>query len=109
MKVKTKIKLRLFVTDQSVTARRAVENLKAVCDDPIVKQDYDIDLDIVDVNESPQSAEENKILVTPTLLKTLPLPVRRVVGDLSNEEDIFLTLDITASRRPSKRPEGEPV
>lgn len=106
MKVKTKIKLRLFVTGQSTTARRAVENLKAVCDDPAVKQDYDIEVDIVDVNESPQTAEEDKILVTPTLLKKLPLPVRRVVGDLSNEEDILLILDIMGPHRLSKQADG---
>lgn len=106
MSTRTTIKLRLFVTGDSRAAVRALENLKAVCEDPSVVRDYDIHIEVVDVNESPQSAEEDKILVTPTLLKKLPLPVRRVVGDLSNEEDIFVTLDIKSTRKADERADG---
>lgn len=107
--MKTRIKLRLFITHESRTAARAIENLKVVCDDPAVNGDYDIEVEVVDVNESPQSAEDDKVLVTPTLLKKLPLPVRRVVGDLSNEEDIFLTLDIKSPRRSVGGTDGAPA
>lgn len=92
--MKPKIHLRLFVTGGSQSAARATANLKAVCEDAAVKRAHDIDLEIIDVHESPQAAEDEKILVTPTLVKTLPPPVRRMVGDLSNHRDIFLTLDI---------------
>lgn len=96
--MKSAIKLRLFVSDKSKSAIRAIANLRAVCDDPAVKRDHDIDLEIIDVNESPQLAEQEKILVTPTLLKKLPLPMRRVIGDLSNEQDILVMLEIDTAR-----------
>jgi len=92
--MKTRITIRLFVSGSSRASVRAVENLKALCADDAVTRSHDIDLDIIDINESPQIAEEEKILVTPTLLKKQPLPVRRVVGDLSNPIDVFATLDI---------------
>lgn len=92
--MKTVIKLRLFVTGGSETARRAIDNLDAVCKDPAVTLDYDISVEIIDVNDSPGAAEKDKVLVTPTLLRKLPLPVRRLVGDLSNETNIYLALDI---------------
>lgn len=106
MSVKISIKLRLFVNNDSPAATRALENLKAVCEDPDVARDYDIHVELIDVNDSPRSAEEDKILVTPTLLKKLPLPVKRVVGDLSNEEDIFVTLDIKSPRKSGRRVRG---
>lgn len=92
--MKSKITLRLFISGRSQTAVRAIDNLKAVCDDPLVKNRYELNVDIIDINESPWIAEEEEVLVTPTLLKTLPPPVRRVVGDLSNRQDILVTLDI---------------
>jgi len=102
MSIKTSIELRLFVTDHSAAATRALDNLKAVCEDPEVARDHDIHIELIDVNDSPQSAEEDKILVTPTLLKKLPLPVRRIVGDLSNEDDIFVILDIKSPRKSGR-------
>lgn len=92
--MKPKIKLRLFISRNSQTAVRARDNLKAVCEDPAVKRRYDIELEIIDVDESPKLTEEDNVLVTPMLLKRLPKPIRRMVGDLSNERDIFFTLDI---------------
>lgn len=104
--MKPRIQLRLFVSNHSRAAVNAIANLKAVCDDPAVKRNHEIDLEIIDVNASPQIAEEEKILVTPTLLKTLPLPVRRVVGDLSNEEDILVMLDIHTPRGAAPEADG---
>lgn len=104
--MKTRIKLCLFVTDESDSAVRAIANLRAVCDDPQVRQNHDIDIDIVDINQSPQAAEDENILVTPTLLKKLPLPVRRLVGDLSDEKDIFVTLDIDPPARSERGTNG---
>jgi len=52
------------------------------------------ELDIVDVLERPQLAEEEKILATPTLIKSLPPPLRRIIGDLSNKEQVLLGLDL---------------
>lgn len=102
--MKPKIKLRLFISRNSQAAVRARDNLKAVCDDPAVQRRHDIELEIINVEESPELTEEDNVLVTPTLLKKLPEPVRRMVGDLSNERDIFVTLDIY----PHAEAEGQP-
>jgi len=105
--MKTLIKLRLFVNTGNQSARLALENLRAVCEDPRVARNYDFELEVVDINESPQEAENDRVLVTPTLLKKLPHPVRRVVGDLSNEQDIFVALDIqNPSATESKTGDG---
>jgi len=97
--VTARISLRLFVSGRSPAAQRALENLRAVCDDEAVRRKYQIDLDVVDIQQSPELAEEDHILATPTLLKKLPLPVRRMVGDLSNQQDIYVTLDIESPHR----------
>ncbi len=76
------------------TGTRAIDNLKAACSHPLVTRRHEIDLDIIDVAESPQVAEQEDVMATPTLLKKLPPPVRRLVGDLSNNRDIFRMLDI---------------
>jgi circadian clock protein KaiB len=102
--MKTIIKLRLFVTGGSETARRAQDNLDVVCKDPAIRNDYDIKIEVIDINEWPGIAEEDRILVTPTLLRKLPEPMRRLVGDLSNENDIYLTLDI---RPPGSSPKAD--
>lgn len=106
--MKTVIKLRLFVTAGSETARRAQDNLDVVCKDPAIQSEYDISIEVIDVNESPGIAEEDRILVTPTLLRKLPEPVRRLVGDLSNEHDIYLTLDIQPTGS-SPKVDGRPA
>lgn len=101
--MKTFIKFRLFVTDNTPSATRAIENLRVLCDDPVVKNNYDVSVEVIDVGEAPDIAEEDKILVTPTLLKELPPPVRRVVGDLSNRTDVLVGLDIdTRGNAPGK-------
>lgn len=76
------------------TGTRAIDNLKAACSHPSVTRSHEIDIDIIDVDESPQVAEQEGVMVTPTLLKQQPPPLRRLVGDLSNNRDIFRTLDI---------------
>jgi circadian clock protein KaiB len=54
------------------------------------------ELDIIDVLENPQVAEDDKILATPTLVKELPLPQRRIIGDLSDKEKVMMGLEITS-------------
>lgn len=92
--MKSRIELRLFVSRNTETGTRAIDNLKAACSHPFVISRHEIDIDIIDVDESPQVAEQEGVLATPTLLKQQPPPVRRLVGDLSNNRDIFRTLDI---------------
>jgi circadian clock protein KaiB len=80
-----------------MTARSqlAIENIKKICEE-YLKGRYD--LEIIDIYEKPTLAEGEQIIAAPTLIKKLPLPLRRLVGDLTNNERILLGLDL----RPKK-------
>jgi circadian clock protein KaiB len=86
-----KIKLKLYVTGKTPRSERAIANLHRLC-----KQELEglFELSIIDVLEHPQLAEHEKIIATPTLIKELPPPIRRVIGDLSDKEKVLLGLDI---------------
>ena len=87
-----KFKLRLYVTGKTPKSERAIANLKEICERDL-KGLYE--LEIIDVLESPQLAENEKILATPTLIKDLPPPLKRIIGDLSNSEKVLLGLDLS--------------
>jgi circadian clock protein KaiB len=87
----SKIVLSLFVTGRTPSSERAVVNLRRICDHRI---DGECEIRIIDVLESPRKAEEMRILATPTLIREAPLPARRVIGDLSDMEKVFLALDL---------------
>lgn len=84
--------LRLYVTGATPSSGRAIANLKAFCEKHL-RDRYD--LQVVDVYQQPQMAEEDRILATPTLIKRLPLPLRRLVGDLSDSDNVLLRLDLS--------------
>ena len=86
----SKFVLRLYVTGRSPRSERAIANLKTLCEEEL--QDYT--LDIIDVLERPQLAENEKIMATPTLIKELPLPLRRIIGDLSAKDQVLVGLDL---------------
>jgi circadian clock protein KaiB len=83
---------RLFVAGDSPNSARAVENLKALCDRRLGGQ---CDREVVDVFREPQRALADGILVTPTLIKLAPGPVKSVVGDLSQEGAVLLALGVS--------------
>lgn len=83
--------LRLFVTGASSRTTVAIKNLKRICEQELEGQ---YDLEIIDVLEFPELAEDERILATPTLIKSLPLPLRRVIGDLSDKEKVLLGLEV---------------
>jgi circadian clock protein KaiB len=87
----SKYLLTLYVTGTSPRAKIAVANLQRICDQELAGQ---YELEIVDVLEHPQRAEDEKILATPTLIKQLPPPLRRVIGDLSDKEKVLLGLAV---------------
>jgi circadian clock protein KaiB len=93
--------LTLFITGSSPRAELAIENLKRVCDGELCGE---YDLEIVDVLEHPDRAEEAKILATPTLIKRLPPPLRRVVGDLSDKDKLLIGLELHAARTSRNQP-----
>jgi len=85
------IKLTLYITGHTSKSNRAIENLRNLCKGEMKGK---IDIKIVDVLEHPQLAEDEKILATPTLVKSLPTPIRRIIGDLSQTEKVLLGLDL---------------
>ena len=95
--------LRLYVTGTSPRAEVAVANLRRICEQELRGQ---YELQIIDVLEHPQLAEDEKILATPTLIKQLPPPLRRVIGDLSDKEKVLLGLEVRPDiSTPDPQPE----
>jgi len=82
--------LTLYVTGQSVRSQRAVANLRSLCDG----LGDACELTVIDVLERPQMAEDERILATPTVIRQRPLPLRRVIGDLSDRDKLMLWLDL---------------
>jgi len=83
------LQLRLYVAGQAPNSLRAIANVKAICDEHFAAAH---DLEIVDLLEHPGRGLADGIIVTPTLLKLLPLPIRRVIGSLSDTEQVRLAL-----------------
>jgi circadian clock protein KaiB len=100
----TKYSLKLFVTGASSRTGAAIANLNRICEQEL---GGDYQLEIIDVLEHPDLAEDEKILATPTLIKSLPLPLRRVIGDLSNTERVLLGLEVH-SQEDGTAPGGAP-
>jgi len=85
-----KYTFKLFISGHTPSSERAVANLRKICRRNLSER-YSVS--IIDVLEYPQLAEDEKILATPTLIKELPPPCRRIVGDLSDEETLLQKLD----------------
>jgi circadian clock protein KaiB len=83
--------LRLFVNGRTSRSLRAIENLRSICERELAGR---YDLSIVDVLERPEVAEEEKILATPVLVREVPPPRRRIIGDLSDRDRVLEGLDL---------------
>lgn len=95
----TMFRLRLYITGRTVQSQRALDNLKKICEEEL-KGLYEVE--VIDVLEYPALAENDKILATPTLVRRLPEPVRKIIGDLSDREKVLLGLDIEQFDRGDK-------
>ncbi len=82
---------KLYVTGQTPRSERALANLRRICDDALAGN---YELVIIDVLEQPHLAEEDRIMVTPTLIKQVPPPARRVLGDLSDRDRVLAELGV---------------
>ena len=87
----TKLVLKLYVTGRTSRSERAISNLQRICDEELHGE---CEVALIDVLERPQLAEDDKIVATPTLVKETPLPLRRIIGDLSDREKVLIGLDI---------------
>lgn len=83
--------LRLFVAGMTPRSRRAIENLRRICDGPLANR---VDLETVDIYQQPHLAELHQVVAAPTLLRLEPLPQRRLIGDLSDEARVLRGLDL---------------
>ena len=83
--------MRLYIMGATERSTRAITNLRKLCDEYLPGQ---YDLDIVDVYQQPDLAQEAQIIAAPTLVKMLPLPLRRFIGDMSNKENLLAGLEI---------------
>ena len=83
--------LRLYVTGSTGRSLRAVYNLKKICEEHL-PDDYE--LEVIDIYKDPEAAREAQIVAAPTLVRKLPRPIRKFVGDLSNTQKVLIGLDI---------------
>ncbi|WDE09701.1 circadian clock protein KaiB [Thalassomonas haliotis] len=89
--------LRLYVTGETRHSLRAIDNLRALCDEHGLNDDYEVT--VIDVLQQPQLAEDDKIIATPTLVKLLPPPLSKIIGDLSDTDKVLLGLDLVAKAK----------
>ncbi len=87
--------LRLYVTGRSPKCARAIENLQAACEQHLAGRYH---IEVVDLLENPRLAADDQILAVPTLVRKLPPPIRKIVGDLSDTERLLVGLQL----RPRK-------
>ena len=83
--------LRLYITGQTSRSMRSIENLRGLCEKYLKDQ---FDLEVIDIYQQPALAAEGQIIAAPTLIKTMPLPLRRLVGDFSDQNRVVLGLDL---------------
>ena len=88
---KEKYVLRLYVAGMTTKSKQAIQNIKQICDEHLKDR---CDLEVIDVFRQPVLAKGEQIIATPTLLKKLPVPLRRFIGDMSETERILVGLDL---------------
>ena len=91
--------LRLYVAGQTPKALRAFANLRKICDEHLAGR-YQIE--VIDLLENPQLGRGDQILALPTLVRRLPSPIKKIIGDLSNTERVLVGLDLRERQRTAK-------
>jgi circadian clock protein KaiB len=87
--------LRLYVAGLNRISLRAIENLQKICEENLQGR---YELEVIDIYQQPVLAQSEQIIAAPTLIKQLPLPLRRFIGDLSQTEKILVGLDLKPKR-----------
>jgi len=95
--------LRLFVSGTTPRSARAIQNIREICEQRLNGR---YDLEVIDIYQHPEQAKPDQIVVTPTLLKKLPLPFRKIIGDLSDQERVLVGLAILPSAKPPENDDG---
>ena len=92
---KDKYILRLYITGATARSALAITNLKKICEEYL---DGRYELEVIDLYQKPGLAQDEQIIAAPTLIKKLPLPFRRIIGDMSNKEKVLLGLDLRKAK-----------
>jgi circadian clock protein KaiB len=87
--------LRLYVTGTTPASQRAIERVREICEEHLQGR---YQLEVIDIYQLPALAKDEQIIATPTLIKVLPAPLRRFIGDLSKIERILFGLDVREAR-----------
>jgi circadian clock protein KaiB len=90
------ILLRLYILGMTVTAQKAIANLEAICEETFPGK-YSIE--VVDLKKDPELASREQIFAVPTVVRKLPLPIRKVIGDLSDTEKVLVGLELSSNRQ----------
>jgi len=88
--------LRLYVSGMTKRSLEAIENLKRICDE---KLSGCYALEVIDIGQQPDSVTKEDIIATPTLIKELPKPIRRIIGDLSDRGRIIVALNLQSKKK----------
>ena len=89
--VNEKYILRLYITGITPKSTKSIQNIKRICEENL-KGRYE--LNVIDIYQQPILAKDEQIIAAPTLIKKLPLPLRRLIGDMSDKERILVGLDL---------------
>jgi circadian clock protein KaiB len=92
--------LRLYITGATPKSARAIANIKRICDEYLPGR---YQLEVIDLYQHPEATREEDVVVAPTLIKRLPLPLKRLLGDLSNRERVLKGLDIRIEEKPEEQ------
>lgn len=95
----THYRLRLYVSGTTPRSARAIQNIRALCEQKLRNR---YELEVVDIYQHPELVRPEQIVVTPTLVRKLPLPVRKIIGDLSDNDRVLVGLDIVPRNAPAK-------
>ncbi len=87
--------LRLFVTGTTVRSQHAIANMRRICEDYLSGR---YDLEVIDVYQEPEKTRDMQIIAAPTLVKVLPEPLRKFIGDLADHDKILAGLNLTPVR-----------
>jgi circadian clock protein KaiB len=85
------MELRLYIAGQTPKSLAALSNLKKICEEHLRGKYF---IEVIDLVKTPQLAQGDQILAIPTLVRNLPMPIRKIIGDLSNTERVLVGLDL---------------
>jgi len=90
--------LRLYVTGMTPKSIKAIENIRKICEENLHGR---YELEVIDIYQQPEYAKSEEIIAAPTLIKKLPLPLRKFIGDMSNKDKILVGLNLVPKEKKS--------